>query len=78
MTATLEKITKEIKALPQKDLEEFLEWLADYELSKPDAWDLEIERDSQPGGRLDSVLKNVRADISAGKTRPLDEVINLS
>lgn len=78
MTATVEKIADEVKSLPEKELDEFLSWLADYELAHPDRWDKEIERDSQPGGRLDAVLKRVRGDISAGRTKPLDEVIDNS
>ena len=76
MTETVEKIASEVKALPEKDLDEFLSWLADYELAHPDRWDREIERDSQPGGRLDAVLKQVRRDITAGKTKPLDDVLD--
>ena len=76
MTATVEKIADEVRTLPEKELDEFLSWLADYELAHPDRWDKEIERDSQPGGRLDSLLNRVRADIAAGRTEPLDEVIN--
>lgn len=78
MTATVEKIADEVKSLPEKELNEFLSWLADYELAHPDQWDREIERDSQPGGQLDAVLKRVRGDIATGKTKPLDEVINNS
>ena len=66
MTSTVEKIADEVKALPEKELDEFLSWLADYELEHPDRWDKEIERDSQAGGRLDAVLKRVRGDIAAG------------
>ena len=76
MTVTVQKIANDVKALPQRELDEFLSWLADYHLSHPDDWDKEIERDSQPGGRLDEVLKRVRADIAAGRTKSLDEVIN--
>ena len=76
MTATVQKIAGEVQALPEKELGEFLAWLADYELAHPDRWDKEIERDSQPGGRLDAVLKRVRSDIAAGRTKPLDEVID--
>ena len=76
MTATVEKIADKVIALPEKELDEFLSWLADYELAHPDRWDKEIEADSQPGGRLDAVLKRVRADIVAGRTKPLDEIIN--
>ena len=78
MTATVQKIAEEVKALPGKELDEFLSWLADYELAHPDEWDKQIERDSQPGGRLGAVLKRVRADIGDGKTKPLDEVIDNS
>ena len=78
MTATVESIANEVKALPEKELDEFLSWLADYELAHPDRWDKEIEVDSQPGGRLDAVLKRVRGDIAAGRTKALDEVINNS
>lgn len=76
MTANVEKIAEQVKALPEKEREEFLSWLAEYELQRPDRWDREIAFDSQPGGRLESVLKRVRKDIVAGKTKPLDEVLH--
>ncbi len=76
MTTVVEKIAGEVRALPEEELDEFLSWLADYELAHPDRWDVEIERDSHPGGRLESVLTRVRGDIAAGKTKPLDEVLN--
>ncbi len=76
MTATVEKIAGEVKALPEKELDEFLSWLSDYQLAHPDRWDGEIERDSQPGGRLDAVLSRVRGDIASGMTKPLDDVIH--
>ena len=76
MTTTVEKIAGEVQALREQELDEFLSWLADYELAHPNRWDREIERDSQPGGRLDAVLQRVRGDIAAGRTKPLDEVIN--
>jgi len=78
MTATVQKIAEQVKALPEKELDEFLSWLAEYELEHADQWDEELARDSQPGGRLDAVLKRVRDDIAAGRTKPLDEVIDNS
>jgi len=78
MTATVEKIADEVKALPEKERDEFLLWLSDYELAHPDRWDRELDRDSRPGGRLDNVLTRVRGDIAAGRTKPLDEVIDHS
>ena len=76
MTATVQKIADEVKALHGVELDEFLSWLADFELAHPDEWDTQIERDSQPGGRLDAMLKRVRADVDAGRTKPLGEVID--
>lgn len=76
MKATVEKIAEEVKALPEKELDEFLSWLADYGLQQADPWDRQIERDSQPGGRLEEMLHRARCDIAAGRTKPLDEVIN--
>ncbi len=76
MTTQVERIAEQVKALPKDEREEFLSWLADFELERSDAWDAEIARDSQPGGRLERVLKRVRADIAAGRTKPLDEVLS--
>ncbi|MEW6620016.1 MAG: hypothetical protein AB1422_11890 [bacterium] len=78
MTVTVEKIANEVKLLQEWELNEFLAWLTDYELEHFDEWDKEIQRDSQPGGRLQVMLDGVRDDISAGRTKPLDEIINNS
>jgi hypothetical protein len=78
MTPSIQKLAEDVKSLPPQELDEFLNWLADYKLEFGDAWDREIERDSQAGGRLDSVLERVRADISARKTKPLDQFLNNS
>ncbi len=78
MIATVQRIAEEVKALPEKELDEFLSWLAEYELEHPDRWDQQIARDSQPGGRLEPVLKRVRNDIAAGRIKPLDDVIDNS
>lgn len=76
MTTRVERIADEVKALPRGEREEFLSWLADFELEQSDDWDKEIARDAQPGGRLDRVLKRVRRDIAEGRTKPLDEVLD--
>jgi len=75
MTAQVEKLAEHVNALPEDEREEFLSWLADFELEHTDEWDTEIARDSQPGDRLDRILKRVRKDIAAGRTRPLDDVL---
>ena len=38
-------------------------------------WDMQIEADLG-SGRLDDILTEVRSDVAAGKTRPLDHVLN--
>ena len=78
MTENVEKIAEQVKALPEQDMDEFLSWLADYQMECADEWDKELERDSKPGGALDSVLKRVRADIASGRTKPLDEITDNS
>lgn len=78
MTAKVEKIAEQVRALPEDEREEFLSWLADFEVEHVDDWDREIARDSQPGGRLERVLGRVRKDITEGRTKPLDEVLDNS
>ena len=76
MTTRVEQIAEQVKSLPLSEREEFLAWLADFELGQADAWDEEIARDSKPGGRMQNVLDRVRRDIAEGRTKPLGEVID--
>lgn len=78
MTTLVQSITEQVQALPETELDEFLSWLADFELAHLDEWDQQIRRDSQPGGRLETVMARVRRDIAAGRTRSLDEVVDNS
>jgi hypothetical protein len=78
MKATVKKIAEQVKSLPEREPDEFLSWLAEYETGHSDKWDKEVERDSQNGGPLSSVLKRVRADMASGRTKPLDKVIHNS
>lgn len=76
MKAAVRRIAEQVKALPESELDEFLSWLAEYGAGRSDAWDQEIERDFQEGGALNPMLRRVREDIAAGRTKPLDEVID--
>ena len=78
MKTNVKKIAEQVKALPESDLDEFLSWLAEYEMGHSDEWDKEIERYSQTGRPLSPVLKRVREDIASGRTKPLDKVIDNS
>ena len=76
MSAIVEKLVDQVKALPKEQFDEFLAWLAEYEFQQPDAWDQQMERDSLPGGPLQDVIDRARNDIAAGRTKPLDEVLD--
>lgn len=76
MTAKVAKIADQIRSLPRDQFDEFLVWLADYELQQSDRWDKEMEQDCLPGGRLLEVIDRARMDISSGRTKPLDEVLD--
>jgi hypothetical protein len=76
MTRTVEKIVREVTALPEAELDELLGWLSDFETERMDAWDRELTADCRPGGRLQGLLDRVKDDIATGKTRPLDEVVD--
>lgn len=78
MKAVVKKIAEQVEALPESELDEFLSWLAEYQIDHLDKWDKEIERDSQNGGALSPLLKRVRADVASGRTKPLGEVIDNS
>lgn len=39
-----------------------------------EAWDRQIESDAD-AGRLDHILSEVEADVAAGRTKPLDEIL---
>ncbi len=71
MTRTVEKIAAEVSSLPEDELEELLAWLAEFESQRMDSWDKAIAADSKPGGRLQGLLDRARADIAAGRTKPL-------
>jgi hypothetical protein len=76
MTATVQKIAEEVRSLPRAQLDELLAWLADYELQQSDEWGKAMEQDSQSGGRLQGLIDRARKDIAAGRTKPLDEVLD--
>jgi hypothetical protein len=76
MTAIVEKLAEEVKSLRRAQLDEFLAWLAEFELQQPDDWDKEMEQDALPGGRLQGAIDQARKDIAAGRTKPLDEVLD--
>lgn len=70
--STVEEIAEAIHRLPIDERWSLLHQVSD-ELWTD--WDQRIEADLKTG-RLDAFLAGARAEIAAGKTRSLDEVLN--
>ena len=71
--STVADILAAVKQLPEEQKGELLEQLR--ELDFEDPWDREIQADAK-AGRLDPLWQQAVKDIEAGRTKPLDEVIN--
>jgi hypothetical protein len=66
------EIQAEIEKLPRAEQRKLAEWFAQVQA---DAWDAQIEEDVK-AGRFDHLLAQAEADIAAGRTKPLDEVLD--
>lgn len=63
----LEQIQESVESLSDKELRTLGEWLDELRAQR---WDHQIEEDLK-AGKLDKFLDEARAEIAAGKTRPL-------
>ena len=61
------EIEAAISELTSKDLDELINWLAEYHAK---IWDRQIEEDLE-AGRLDAVLAEVDKEYEAGRAEPL-------
>jgi hypothetical protein len=75
MSATVEKILKEVKSLSAQERQELWDRVAAEEANNLDEWEKQVERDSK-AGKLDHLLAELKEDIKAGRVKPLNEVIN--
>ena len=71
--STVVEIIDAVKSLDEQEKGEFLEKLTEVDFD--DAWDRQIEADAK-AGRLDHFWQQALEDIEAGRTKPLDEVLN--
>lgn len=69
------EIIDAVKELSANEKGEFLDRLM--EIDFEDAWDRQIEADAN-AGRLDHLWQKALEDIEAGRTKPLDEVLDHS
>jgi hypothetical protein len=63
----LEKIEHDISTLAPADVRKLADWLAEYQA---ELWDRQIEEDAK-AGKLDKLVADAKAEIAAGKVRPL-------
>ena len=75
MSATIEKILKDVRSLSSQERKELWDRVAADEARHLDDWEEQVERDSN-AGKLDHLLAELKDDIKAGRVKPLDEVIN--
>ena len=66
----MDLLKEEIVALSDEERQSLAVWL---NVLDSDGWDYEMERDFSPGGRGEHLLDKVKADIAAGKFRPVEE-----
>jgi hypothetical protein len=71
--STVTEIIEAVKSLGVEEKGEFLTRLSEVDFD--DAWDRQMEADAQ-AGRLDQLWQQALEDIKAGRTKPLDEVLN--
>jgi hypothetical protein len=64
------EIQHAIEELPKEQRAALAAWLAERDQAE---WDAEIERDFAPGGAGAAWLEKMKADVRAGRFRPLEE-----
>ncbi len=67
---TLAEIQQAIEQLPKDEQATLAAWVAERDQTE---WEAEIARDFSPGGAGMALLDEMRADLRAGKFRPVDE-----
>ncbi len=70
MGMTLLEIQRAIEALPREEQSRLATWVADRDLA---AWEADIERDFSAGGAGMNLLDDVRQQVRAGKSKPLQD-----
>ena len=71
--STVKEIIEAVKSLGADEKGEFLARLSEVDFD--DAWDRQIAADAE-AGRLDHLWREALEDVEAGRTKPLDEVLN--
>ena len=70
--STVAEIENALRALPVQDARTVADWLQEY---LDERWDRQIQQDAK-SGKLDKLAEEALAEYKAGKTKPLNEVID--
>lgn len=68
---TVEAIKDAIAGLRDDERHSLAAWIQELDY---DAWDRQMVKDFSPGGRGAHIVERVKADIAAGKFRPVDDL----
>ena len=67
---TVQALKEVIVGLPEEERRSLALWLNGLDC---DDWDKEMAQDFSPGGRGAHLVEKVKADVAAGKFRPVEE-----
>jgi len=70
--STVQEIESAIQKLKPQEIEAVADWLQEY---REEFWDKQIDA-GRAAGKLDPLWEKAKADIAAGRVKPLDEVRN--
>ena len=70
--STVQEIETAIQKLKPEEIHEVADWLQDL---REELWDKQIDADAK-AGRLDKLADKALEDYRAGRTKPLDEILD--
>jgi hypothetical protein len=70
--STVQEIETAIQKLKPQEIHEVADWLQEL---REELWDKQIDADAK-AGRLDKLAEKALEDYRAGRTKPLDEILD--
>ena len=70
--STVQEIETAVQKLKPQEIHEVADWLQEL---REELWDKQIEANAR-AGKLDKLMEEAREDYRAGRTKPLDEILD--
>ena len=70
--STVAEIETAIKKLEPQEVHKVADWLLEF---REELWDRQIDADAK-AGKLDKLVERALEDYRAGRTKPLDEILD--